>query len=135
LLKAIERAPETTDHAIGNRVARRWLHVYLLSQLTVKKSILHIKLTDRPVTNRSNGKKSTNSGHVSHWSKGLVIVTAMLLLKAASDKSSLVALKRTIGASLDLVDPLAGDGTNRGRRSDNIPSASTLKSSNLLSHR
>jgi hypothetical protein len=87
------------------------------------------------VTNRSNGKKSTNSGHVSHWSKGLVIVTAMLLLKAASDKTSLVALKRTIGASLDLVDPLAGDGTNRGRRSDNIPSASTLKSSNLLSHR
>jgi hypothetical protein len=31
LLKAIERAPETTDHAIGNRVARRWLHVYLLT--------------------------------------------------------------------------------------------------------
>ncbi|XP_051197203.1 uncharacterized protein [Lolium perenne] len=58
----------------------------------------------------------------------------MTRVKAASDKSSLVALKRTIGASLDLVDPLAGDGTNRGR-SDNIPSASTLKSSNLLSHR
>jgi hypothetical protein len=87
------------------------------------------------VTNRSNGKKSTNSGHVSHWSKGLVIVTAMLLLKAASDKSSLVALKRTIGASLDLVDPLAGDGTNRGRRGDNIPGARTLESSSLLNHR
>jgi hypothetical protein len=87
------------------------------------------------VANRSDSKKSTNSGHVSHGSKGLIIVTAMLLLKAASDKASLVALKRTIGASLDLVDPLAGDGTNRGRRSDNIPSASTLKSSNLLSHR
>jgi hypothetical protein len=45
----------------------------------------------------------------------------MLLLKSASDKTSLVALKRTIGASLDLVEPLAGDGTNRGRRSDSIP--------------
>jgi hypothetical protein len=59
----------------------------------------------------------------------------MLLLKAASHKTSLVELKGTIRVSLDLIDPLAGDGTNRGRRGDNIPGARTLESSNLLSHR
>jgi hypothetical protein len=37
-------------------------------------------------------------------------------------------------ASLNLVDPLACDGTNTRRRRDKISSASALKRSNLLSH-
>jgi hypothetical protein len=31
LLKAIDGTPETADHAFGNRVSRRWLHIYLLT--------------------------------------------------------------------------------------------------------
>jgi hypothetical protein len=35
---------------------------------------------------------------------------------------------------LNLLDPLASDGTNTGRRRDKIPGASALKHSNLLGH-
>jgi hypothetical protein len=41
---------------------------------------------------------------------------------------------RSIGASINLVDPLACDGTNTGRRRDKIPSVSALKRNNLLGH-
>jgi hypothetical protein len=53
---------------------------------------------------------------------------------AGSHKTHFVALKRSIRAGLNLVDPLAHDGTNTGRRRDKIPSASALKRSNLLGH-
>jgi hypothetical protein len=66
LLEAIERTVETTDMALGNRVARRWVHVDLLMQLTVKKSILHVKLRDGPTTNRGHHNKSMNGGPYSH---------------------------------------------------------------------
>jgi hypothetical protein len=69
-----------------------------------------------------------------HWGNGLIIVTALLLLEATSHKTRFVALKRSIRASLNLVDPLACDGANTGRRRDKIPSASALKRSNLLGH-
>jgi hypothetical protein len=46
---------------------------------------------------------------------------------------SFVTLKRIIRASLNLVDPLARDGMNIGRR-DQISRASVLKHSNLLGH-
>jgi hypothetical protein len=48
LLVATERTVETTYVAIRNRIARRWVHVGLLMQLTTKKSILHVKLRDDP---------------------------------------------------------------------------------------
>jgi hypothetical protein len=71
---------------------------------------------------------------MSHRSKILIIVTALLLLKATSHKTRFIALKRSIRASLNFVDPLARDGTNTGRRRNEIPSASALKRSNLLGH-
>jgi hypothetical protein len=46
---------------------------------------------------------------------------------------SFLALKRIIIASLNLVDPLAHDETNIGRR-DQISRASALKRNNLLGH-
>jgi hypothetical protein len=71
---------------------------------------------------------------MSHKSKSLIIVTALLLLKATSHKTRFIALKRSIRAGLNFVDPLARDGTNTGRRRNEIPSASALKRSNLLGH-
>jgi hypothetical protein len=70
---------------------------------------------------------------MSHTSKSLIIITALLLLEATSHQTRFVALKRSIGASLNLIDPLACDGTNTGRR-DKIPGASALKRNNLLGH-
>jgi hypothetical protein len=71
---------------------------------------------------------------MSHRGKSLIIVTAVLLLKATSHKMRFVALKRSIRAGLNFIDPLTCDRTNTGRGRDKIPGASALKRSNLLSH-
>jgi hypothetical protein len=134
LFQAIKRTPKMTDYPIRDRIPGRRLHVNLLTQLTIKKSILNIKLRHRPVLNRSDSKKSAHSSHMSHRGKSLIIVMAVLLLKATSHKTRFVALKRSIRASLNFIDPLTHDRTNTGRGRDNIPGASALKHSNLLSH-
>jgi hypothetical protein len=104
----------------------------LLTQLTIEKGVLNIKLRHRPVANRGDCKKSAHSGHMSYRRKSLIIVTALLLLKATSHKTRFIALKRSIRAGLNFVDPLAHDGTNTERRRNEIPSASALKRINLL---
>ena len=71
---------------------------------------------------------------MSHRSKGLIIITTMLLLKSTSDETSFVALKSSIRTGLKLIDPLTRDGTNLRRKRNNLPRASALKRSNLLSH-
>jgi hypothetical protein len=134
LFQAIKRAPKTADHPIRNRIPRRRLHINLLTQLTIEKGVLKIKLRHRPVANRCDSKKSAHSGHMSHRSKSLIIVTALLLLKAMSHKTRFIVLKRSIRMGLNFVDPLARDGSNTGSRRNKIPSASALKRSNLLGH-
>jgi hypothetical protein len=71
---------------------------------------------------------------MSHRCKSLIIIMTLLLLEATSHKTHFVVLKRSIGVSLNLVDPLACDGMNAGRRRDKVPSASALKRSNLHGH-
>jgi hypothetical protein len=134
LFQAIKRTPKTINHPIGNRIPRRRLHVNLLTQFTIEESVLNIKLRQRPLSNRSNSKKSAHSGHMSHRGKSLIIVTAVLLLKATSHKTRFIELKRSIRAGLNFIDPLARDVTNTGRGRNKIPGASALKCSNLLSH-
>jgi hypothetical protein len=89
LFQAIKRAPKTADHPIRNRISRRRLHINLLTQLTIKKCVLNIKLRHRQVANRGDCKKSAHSGHMSHRSKSLIIVTALLLLKADTSQTYL----------------------------------------------
>jgi hypothetical protein len=115
------------NHAIRDRVPWRRLHVNLLMQLTIEKFVLNIKMRHRPMVNRGHGKKSAHSGHMGHRGKNLIIITALLLLEATSHKMHFVVLKRSIVASLNLVDPLVCDGTNTERRRHKIPGASALK--------
>jgi hypothetical protein len=110
-------------------------HVNLLTQLIIKKDILYIKLRDRPFPNRSHDKKSVNIGHMSNGNKSLIIITTMLLLKTTGNKMSLLALKRTVRVSLNLIYPLTSDQTDMWGTRNKIPHVSPLKSSNLLSHR
>jgi hypothetical protein len=124
----------TSHHPIGNRIPWRRLHVNLLMQLTIEKCVLNIKLRHRAVANRGDSKKSAHSGHMSHRSKSLIIVTALLLGKATSHKTRFIVLKRSIRVGLNFVYPLARDGMNTERGRDKIPGASALKRSNLLSH-
>jgi hypothetical protein len=134
LVKVIKGATNVTNHTLRDRIPRWWAHVNILTQLTIKKDILHIKLRDRPLLNRSHNRKSANSDHMSNRSKSLIIITTLLLLKTMSNKTSLIALKRTIRASLNLINPLASDRTNTWGTWHKIPRASPLKSSNLLNH-
>jgi hypothetical protein len=69
LLKAKKRVTKVTNHTLRDRIPKWWTHVNILTQLTIKKGILHIKLRDRPLPNRSHSKKSVNSGHMNNRSK------------------------------------------------------------------
>jgi hypothetical protein len=135
LLKAIKRATNVTNHALRDRIPRWWTHVNIITQLTIKKDILHIKLRDGPAPNRSHGKKSANSGYMSNRSKSLIVISYMLLLKTTSNKVSLILLRRAIRASINLIYPLTSDQTNTWGTGHKIPHASLLKGSNLLNHR
>ena len=75
---------------------------------------------------------SANCGHMSHRCKSLIIVPTMLLLKTTHYKMSFVALKRTISAGLNLVNPLTSDRTDMCGNRYKISCAGALKSSNLL---
>jgi hypothetical protein len=134
LVKAIKGATKVINHALRDRIPRWWTHVNILMQLTIKKDILHIKLRDGLSPNRSHDKKSVNSGHMSNMSKSLIIISTMLLLKTTSNKTSLISLKRTIRASINLIYPLTSDRTNMWGTGHKIPRVSLLKGSNLLSH-
>jgi hypothetical protein len=135
LLKAIKGATNVRNHTLRDKIPRWWIHVNILTQFTIKKGIIHIKLRDGPLLNRSHDKKSVNSGHMSNRSKSLIIITTLLLLKIMSNKMGLIALKRTVRASLNLIDLLTSDRQNTWGTGQKIPRASPLKSSNLLSHR
>jgi hypothetical protein len=93
LLKAIKGATKVTNYALRDRIPRWWTHVNILTQLIIKKVILHIKLRDGLSLNRSHNKKSVNSSHMSNRSKSLIIISTMLLLKTTSNKMSLISLK------------------------------------------
>jgi hypothetical protein len=134
LLKAIKGAMKVTNHALRDIIPRLWMHVNILTQLTIKKDILHIKLRHGPSSNISHGKKSVNSCHMSNRRKSLIIILTMLLLKTMSNKTSLISLKRTIKESLNLIYPLTSDRTNMWGMGHKIPRVSPLKGSNLLSH-
>jgi hypothetical protein len=103
---------EVTNHALRDKILRWWTHVNILTQLTIKKGILYIKLRDGALSNRSHDKKNVNSSHMSNGSKSLIIITIMLLLKITGNKTSLIAFKRTVRVSLDLIDPLTSDRTD-----------------------
>jgi hypothetical protein len=74
--------PKTTNDAIRNRVPWRRLHIDLLTQLTIEKCVLNIKLRHRPVANKGHDKKGAHSGHMSHGGKSLIIIMTLLLLEA-----------------------------------------------------
>jgi hypothetical protein len=102
LLKAIKGATKVTNHTLRDRMPRWWVHVNILTQLTIKKVILHIKLRDGPLPNRRHNKKSVNSGRMSNRSKSLTIITTLHPLKTTSNEMSFIAHKRTTRASLNL---------------------------------
>jgi hypothetical protein len=134
LLKAIKGTTKMTSHTLRNIIPRWWMHVNILMQLTINKGILDIKLRDGPLSNRSHFKKSVNSGHMSNRSKSLIIITTVLLLKTTGNKASLIALKRIVRVSLNLIDTLTSDRMDTWGIGHKISHVSPLKSNNLINH-
>jgi hypothetical protein len=71
---------------------------------------------------------------MSNGSKSLIIITTLLLLKTTCNKTHLIALKRTVKMSLNLIDPLTSDWMDMWGTGYKIPRVRPLKSNNLLSH-
>jgi hypothetical protein len=63
LLNAIKGVTKVTNHTLRDIIPGWWGHINILTQLTIKKDILHIKLRDGPLLKRSHNKKSMNSGY------------------------------------------------------------------------
>jgi hypothetical protein len=103
------------------------VHVHLLMQLTMRKSILHVKLRDSPPMNRGQCNKSMNSGPVSNRSKGLLIVTTVLLLKTMGNMTRIIALNRANRAGIELIDPLARNRNSRTSVRDKISSVRDIE--------
>lgn len=101
LFEAIKRTTKTTNHTLRNRIPRRRLHIDLLTQLTIKKDILDIKLRDGLLTNRGHSKKSANSGHVSNRGKSFIIVTQVQRVKGK--KETLRQIEKKPNSSLALI--------------------------------
>jgi hypothetical protein len=57
LLKAIKGATKMINHALRDRISWWWMHVNILTHLTIKKGILDIKLRDGLAPNRNHGKE------------------------------------------------------------------------------
>jgi hypothetical protein len=125
---------QPANHAIRDTIPQTCLLVYHLTQLSIKKGILAIELKDGTLLNRSNNEKNPYSGHVGNGSKSNLIVTTVFLLKGMCDKTGLLALKRAIRSSLDLMDPFASNRGHQRQQRDKIPSTGVLQSRNLISH-
>jgi hypothetical protein len=75
----------------------------------MEKSILHIKLMDRPRAGQCQGEDHPNSGWLDNWTKCLIIINPRALCETTEDPASLVAVKRAIRLELVTENPLASD--------------------------
>lgn len=98
------------------------MHVDLLAQFAFKNYVLDIKLRGKLVANVNYNKKGVKSGHVGHMMRFLVAVITM------SHKMSIAMLNKTIRASLNHVDPLTNDRTNRNKTSTTLQSTFLMQS-------
>jgi hypothetical protein len=64
LFQTKKKAPKMTNHSIRDRVPWRRLHVNLLMQLSIEKSVLNIQLRHRP------GEQRPQQEECGQWSYG-----------------------------------------------------------------
>jgi hypothetical protein len=69
------------------RILKTWrlLHVHILLQIPVKKSITHINLAKNPAARDSQGENQPNRGRLDDRAESFAIIQTMLLSKATSN--------------------------------------------------
>ena len=98
LLQTIQRALQQANMIRTYRInkTRRLLAVNRLLQMTMEKSILHIKLVDWPGSRSSDADDDSYHGRFDDGAERLVVVDAVALREPANHPTRLVAGKGTI---------------------------------------
>jgi hypothetical protein len=98
LLQAIERLVETADMIRVIRIHKtRWLlAVDNLIKVAMEKSILDIKLTNRPGAGDGKVENQANHGRLGNWTKSLIIVNSGTLRESTNNPASFIARKSPI---------------------------------------
>ena len=73
---------KATNLTAGVWIARGWLHVHLLLEISIEESIIHIHLIKRLMANNSHNNETFDRCKASIMSKSFLIVNAILLSKA-----------------------------------------------------
>jgi hypothetical protein len=105
-----------------------------LIQGAMEKSILHIKLVNRPGARQSQSENHPNGGWLDNWTEGFIIVNAWPLCEPTKDPTSFVVVKRAIGLELVTKNPLAGDEVDARRVRHQGPGVIVLQSIKLGLH-
>ena len=118
LFETLKRLPKSTYFArLPSSNKPRWLlHVNLLLQVTRKKSILYIKLKQRPIQIGSKWNKNPNKGSLGNQRERLSIINPISLSISFGQKASFVALKITIRMILHCKNPTAANNQLAGRK-------------------
>ena len=114
--------------------AGRLLTEHLLGEMSMQESIGYIELVNWPGARGSELKNGANRARFDDRGEGVGEVHASTLAKAAYNPARLVALKRTVRASLVSKDPLARDDIGMRRARDKLPRAVALQGIELLAH-
>ena len=113
----------------------RLLTKHLLIKMAMQESIGHIKLVNWLGARDSKLEDSVNRAWFDNRGKGVGEVHAGALAKAAHHPTRLVAVERTVGASLVAEDPLASDDIGTRWPWDKLPRTVALQGIELLTHR
>jgi hypothetical protein len=107
LLESIERFMQPADVVRMSQVekTRRLLTINLLIESAVKKSILDIKLVNRPGERDSKTEDDTDGIWLDDRTKCLVEVDAGLLRESTNHPTCFIAREATIGTKFMLEDP------------------------------
>ena len=137
LLQPVERTGEQAHvvRMVGVDETSRLLTEHLLVEVTMQKSIGHVKLVNGPGARNSELENSANRARFDNRGEGVGEVHAGTLAKAAHHPTRLVALKGTVGASLVAQDPLASDDVGTRRPRNKLPRTVALQGVKLLTHR
>ena len=82
LLEAIKSTMKATNLTAWVWIARGWLHVHFLLEVSIEESILHIHLIKRPIANNSHSNETFDRCKTRNRSKCFLIVNVILLSKA-----------------------------------------------------
>ena len=112
LFQTIQRLPKTKNPLYLPLSNKHWrlLHIHLLLNVAMKKSILNIKPVEIPIISGSEGNKKTNICDLRNKGKSVGIVHAIGLSIPLSNKAGFQSSNGSIEINLHCKHPMATNG-------------------------